>query len=296
MRLRSLFALLALFATCSLFAQPDDPLKADIESLKGKTVTLRHFYSDNDLHYATDGTLLGHSDVGLWTLTGRIRIEKVSVKEDHVQLEGSRVWVIFRDGVQVNGIAPILVSLRIDVVQGPDRVKKWGEALPRIFFTKGTPLSEDAPAYWKSYLSPPGAAPQSNPADGTKEKSRGEENNAGLAKNASSGNTSPYLNSPNTPVRVRVAQGVTEGMLIHKEIPQYPSQARAAHVQGQVVLHAIIGKDGHIKDLQVFSPAGAGLDDEAARAVQLWLYRPYYINGEPVEVDTKITVNFKLSE
>jgi protein TonB len=71
----------------------------------------------------------------------------------------------------------------------------------------------------------------------------------------------------------------------------YPPIAKQAHVQGVVVLHAIIGKDGRIKNLNVIS-GNAMLTQAAVDAVSNWRYKPYLLNGEPTEVDTTVTVNF----
>ena len=108
---------------------------------------------------------------------------------------------------------------------------------------------------------------------------------------ASSG--APGANSSDPPKKVRVSQGVIAGMLIHKVVPVYPPQAKLARVQGAVILAAIIGKDGTIKSLHVLSGPST-LVDAAIGAVQQWRYRPYLLLGEPVEVDTQITVNFTL--
>jgi len=94
--------------------------------------------------------------------------------------------------------------------------------------------------------------------------------------------------------RVRVSQGVTQGMVIHRVQPTYPPLARTARVQGAVQLAAVIGKDGAVQNLHVLS--GHPLLTQAALdAVKQWRYKPYILNGEPVEVDTQITVNFTLS-
>jgi protein TonB len=95
--------------------------------------------------------------------------------------------------------------------------------------------------------------------------------------------------------RVRVSQGVTQGMKVHDVTPQYPQMAKIARVQGPVVLAAVIGKDGTIQGLRVVSSASPLLNQSALEAVKQWRYRPYILNGEPVEVDTTITVNFTLS-
>jgi protein TonB len=97
-----------------------------------------------------------------------------------------------------------------------------------------------------------------------------------------------------TPQRVRVSQGVSQGLLIHKVMPEYPETARAARIQGVVVLHAQISKEGKIEQLQAVS-GPAMLQPAAIQAVSQWRYKPYVLNGQPVEVDTVISVNFKLS-
>jgi len=97
-----------------------------------------------------------------------------------------------------------------------------------------------------------------------------------------------------TPQRVRVSQGVSQGLLIHKVLPQYPPLARQARIQGVVVLEALIGKDGGIQNLHVVS-GHPMLTNAALDAVKQWRYKPYYLNGEPVEVETTINVNFSLS-
>lgn len=94
--------------------------------------------------------------------------------------------------------------------------------------------------------------------------------------------------------RVRVSQGVTQGLLVHKVEPQYPKIALAARITGVVQLHAIISKDGNIKELQALSGPPL-LIPAAIDAVKQWHYRPYLLNGEAVEVETSVTVTFQLS-
>jgi periplasmic protein TonB len=97
-----------------------------------------------------------------------------------------------------------------------------------------------------------------------------------------------------TPQRVRVSQGVSTGLLIRKVNPTYPPLARQARIQGTVVLHAVISKDGSIENLQLVS-GHPMLAPAAIEAVKQWKYKPYLLNGEPVEVDTEVQVNFTLS-
>ena len=96
------------------------------------------------------------------------------------------------------------------------------------------------------------------------------------------------------PQRVRVSQGVTEGLLTRKVQPTYPPLAKTARIQGDVVLNAVISKNGTIENLRVMS-GHPMLVTSALDAVKQWKYRPYVLNGEPVEVETTITVKFTLA-
>jgi protein TonB len=96
------------------------------------------------------------------------------------------------------------------------------------------------------------------------------------------------------PQRVRVSQGVTEGLLTRKVQPAYPPLAKTARIQGDVVLNALISKNGNIENLRVMS-GHPMLVTSALDAVKQWKYKPYILNGEPVEVETTITVKFTLA-
>jgi len=99
---------------------------------------------------------------------------------------------------------------------------------------------------------------------------------------------------PVVPQRIRISQGVTKGLLIHREEPTYPVLARSARVQGEVVLSAVIDTNGQITNLQLVS-GHPMLVPAAISAVKQWRYKPYLLNGQPVEVETTITVIFTLS-
>ena len=92
-----------------------------------------------------------------------------------------------------------------------------------------------------------------------------------------------------------VSSFVVEGLLINKTIPVYPFIARASRTEGTVVLAAIISKGGTIENLRVVSGSPM-LQEAALDAVKTWRYRPYLLNGEPVEVETTVTVIFRLAQ
>jgi protein TonB len=97
-----------------------------------------------------------------------------------------------------------------------------------------------------------------------------------------------------TPQRVRVSSGVQSGLLVRKVNPAYPPLARQARIQGVVILQAQISKDGNIINLQLIS-GHPMLAPAAIEAVKQWKYKPYLLNGEPVEVETQVQVNFTLA-
>jgi periplasmic protein TonB len=114
----------------------------------------------------------------------------------------------------------------------------------------------------------------------------------GIISSASTGAAAPNLTKA-TPQRVRVSQGVITGLLIYRIEPTYPPVARAAHIQGVVVLAAIIDKDGNIQNLQVVSGHPL-LAPAAIEAVKQWRYKPFLLNGQPLEVETTVNVMFQL--
>jgi periplasmic protein TonB len=98
--------------------------------------------------------------------------------------------------------------------------------------------------------------------------------------------------TPASPAPIKVSQGVVQGALVFKVTPEYPAVARAARVQGSVLMHALIGTDGTLEQLQVIS-GNPLLVPSALEAVKKWRYRPYLLDGTPVEIETNITINFK---
>ena len=83
------------------------------------------------------------------------------------------------------------------------------------------------------------------------------------------------------------------GNLLTKVLPEYPAEAKKARIQGTVVLSALIGKDGNIQSLRVLSGPNQ-LQQSSLDAVRQWTYKPYLLNGDPIEVKTTVNVVFSL--
>jgi TonB family protein len=94
--------------------------------------------------------------------------------------------------------------------------------------------------------------------------------------------------------RVEGSGGVAMGYLIHRETPSYPADAKRLRVEGTVMISGTIGIDGKIHDMEVVVSPAESLSAAALDAVSHWEYKPYLLNGQPVEVDTTINVVFSI--
>jgi TonB family protein len=95
---------------------------------------------------------------------------------------------------------------------------------------------------------------------------------------------------------VSISSGIAVGLLVSKVQPVYPVEAKEAHITGTVVLQALIGRDGWLQDLRIVQAPAASLAVSALLAVSQWKYKPYLLNGEPVEVNTTINVIYNLGQ
>ena len=132
-------------------------------------------------------------------------------------------------------------------------------------------------------LEPPHAAAAAQPAEAATSESTG----------------APAQNPPAppsaSPAPIKVPANITAAAILSRTTPEYPAKARAAHVQGDVILRAIIDKEGRISEVHALS--GDDLLVEAAiDAVKQWRYKPMLSDGQPTDVETTITVTFSLQE
>jgi TonB family protein len=95
------------------------------------------------------------------------------------------------------------------------------------------------------------------------------------------------------PLRLRVGGNVQQAKLVHSPQPVYPQEAKDQHIQGTVLLHVIVAMDGSLAEVQPVS-GDTMLIKAAVDAIQQWRYQPTLLNGDPVEVDTTISVVFTL--
>lgn len=105
----------------------------------------------------------------------------------------------------------------------------------------------------------------------------------------------PVPGSPNFPKRIRVSRAVMQSMLVRHISPAYPPDARDQHIQGTVLLGVNIDKEGNAYKVELISGHPL-LAPAAMEAVRQWKFKPYLLNGEPIEVETTATVNFVLEK
>ena len=115
-------------------------------------------------------------------------------------------------------------------------------------------------------------------------------------RSAAPGSSAPTgANGRGIPQRVRVSSGLETGLIVSKVAPHYPPEAKDQHIQGVVLLRAIIDKEGNVSNLELIS-GDPTLAEAAIEAVKQWKYKPFLLNGDPVEVETQIQVNFTLRD
>jgi TonB family protein len=102
-----------------------------------------------------------------------------------------------------------------------------------------------------------------------------------------------HPSQPNGPINVKA--DIMQNLVVHKVTPVYPPEAKKARIQGKVLLDAIIGKTGEVENLKVVSGEPM-LQQSAMDAVRQWTYKPFLLNGDPVEVKTTITVLYSLKK
>ncbi len=91
------------------------------------------------------------------------------------------------------------------------------------------------------------------------------------------------------------APGVTPPVPLSTPAPVYPEPARIAHVQGVVILEAVIGRDGLVRDVRVLRGLNPLLDRAASEAVRTWRYSAALVDDRPVAVYLTVTINFRIA-
>jgi len=251
--------------------------------------TLNKFYSGNYLKYDSDGNFVGKSDTGPWTVYGYLLINSVNLKSDKLEMLASRTVLIYEPEHRRFVARPWKAGITLEIAThaGPDRLQQLQVALRHIFVNSAAEMLAAVPDYWKPFVLK--TMTIDSAAGSNKEPAQPKADSQSQHVTTTPG-TQPGV----IPRTLRISSGVAEGLLIKKVEPSYVPIAKAARVQGDCIVQATIGKDGHVANLAIVQPVGAGLDDESFRALSQWEYRPYRLQGQPVEVQTTLTVRFHI--
>ena len=287
MRLRRFLILLLLICPWLQAQDEQETERILADKYVGKVLTLRGFYTRDTLDYDSAGEpkFVGHA--GPWTLCGKIEITRLKVKKATLEVEGNRMWVEWVPDSQGTRQMQLLrpqkqVFIRADLGSVRMSQPEIERLLGRIFVSPADKMSELVPEHWRRFFAgTPALAPSMS--------------ERGLPSGTSPEGVAAQSTEETQNRRIRIAQGVSKGNLLKKVAPVYPEPAKMARLQGAVILQAVIEKDGRVIKLSVLQPLGLGTEESAVDAVSKWVYKPYLLAGEPVQVETKITINYQLN-
>jgi hypothetical protein len=240
----------------------------------GTEQLLRYFFADDTLKFDAQGSPLNKPRLTAWTLAAPVMIEKVELKGKKLRLQGHRQLLVFDNTNQrmTRIRTDEMCWIEIGMIEGPNQEAQLREALAKVFIAKDEDLAPLLPDYWRDYISR---------FSGRKTEGEAcEESKATAADGAAP---------------VQVSAGVSEGMKIDSAMPIYLPIAREHSVEGELAMRAVIDKGGNVSRICLTKALGAGLDDMMVDTVRQWKYRPYLLNGQPVEIQTTIVTKFGLS-
>ncbi len=294
--------LLPIVLVTAMRAQSVDVQKMPHSGYQDRILFLRGMFSDERLRYDSTGMPLDNPPVGLWTTDAFVLITEVSVEGQNLVIRGRRMVVganskgfyFLADNPKKRKNAP-KVEIHAGVESGGTS-SEIDALIGKVFLTDADSFVTLIPSYWKTcvsaglyqvndanyqgcrfspeVLSVPGVKLQGNLPPGVRsvEGSR------------------PELES----VRVfRVGQGVSPPTLVFSPQPQFTSTARELNLQGVVTLGLIVDDKGTPRSIEVITPLGAGLDEQAVNTISTWNFKPARKDKQiPVATQIAIQVDF----
>jgi TonB family protein len=273
-----------------------------------RTLILRGFYRGERLRYDSAGMPVGTAVPGDSTVSGFVRVTSVSLSDQRLTIQAGRLTLINDGrtfGFQVSGgkkkdeKAKSTSRLRIEVELDPGGVtaERAEALLSRIFLTAQDRLAGVVPGYWMP------CALAASTSKGRKQYTacRFPPEFAAIPGVVSSPNENPEsgqvgdgeAKTSDSPV-ARIGKNITPPRPIFSPDPDFSEQARQAHYQGTIVLLIVVDTTGEVRNIRILKPLGFGLDQKAVEAVAKWRFKPAEKDGQPVEKELAIEVDFHL--
>jgi TonB family protein len=277
------------------------------DQYKDKTLVLRNFYPGDHLRYESGGALAGSADPGDWTVDGFVRITALSLSGRHLTIKGERLSLgncgkgcgfrQYSDNQKPDkkSEAEKKVRIEVEIGEGGTTAEKAAAALSRIFLNSQDRMANLVPDYWQPCVLAASTG-----------KSRGQFTAClfapefaavpGLVSNSDDGPQSAD-SDPNQakdhPVN-RMSKGVTAPKAVSAPNPAFSEQARHAKYQGTILLSLLVDKTGQARNIRIVQPLGMGLDQKAVESVSRWQFNPATKEGDPVDFEVAIEVDFHL--
>lgn len=277
---------------------------------QGKTFVLRGFVLGDRLAYNSSGELTMGTVSDDWTTNGFVTLGSVHLSHGRLSIEATRLLVIVEEnefrfilamhsGRLNRGGKPVLIKIEADLGSNhPSSVQVDG-ILSKIFLTSADSFSDLVSDYWKPCL-PQALAGKDNPCHFSREVlavpgiARTADSNVPSPVSSDASRPQPEANVTEPSAPFHVGHGIKPPKLLEHHEPEFSDPARAVKYQGTMTLALMVDKQGIPRHMHILKPLGCGLDLKAIEAVSTWRFRPADKDGEPVNVEIAVEVNFRL--
>ncbi len=244
--------------------------QADLEArLLHEPLVLRGTWKKDKLHFDATGTLVGDQAKLPFTLCG-FNISKVTLQPDKLVLDGTRVGIVLKDGVQdrvelTESGSHRPEHLHIEI----DAAANYASVLTTIFAPSLAAMVPTLPSYWQPYaqahfLTQPGE------------------------------NVTPTTAQLPHFKAATVGGAVLAPQALHYVEPYFTEAARQLHLSGNVVLSIVVTDQGNTDDVTIIRPLGLGLDEAAVSSISQYTFKPATKEGKPIAVELSMNVNFQI--
>ncbi len=304
----SVVALVLAIAIAPLRLQAADELEQHLrDQYGGKTLVLRNFYHRDRLGYNSAGSLASGSALsGDWTVDGFVRVKSLDFHGHRLTIQAERLSLgntgqsfqfqqYFEKGKKKNkknkDEEGHKLRIEVEFDAGPVTAEKTDAALSRIFLIAQDRFEDFVPAYWKPCIRAASRGKGEKPYDACRFPPEfatipgvlsSAEEEAASETQASEG-----------PI-ARIGKGVTPPKPVFSPDPEFSEPARSAKYQGAVVLLIAVDKQGKVRNIRIANPLGFGLDEKAVETVARWRFNPAKKDGEPVDAELAVEVDFHL--